>query len=178
MSRYRPWSDKVTALLAQFPGPVTLYPSKLKWVALFGPFTLLLACSILLLWPALVHLSGNDLAVVCGVFVAPILMMIWGAAATLGRGFPRLRLDREGLGVSLSKRGYYRVRWSEAAQFRSFWCVAFYVDSTPPQNRWDGFNRAYLGGDYRLWLDTFGLGAKDFTRLMNAWRERALAEQR
>jgi len=98
-------------------------------------------------------------------------------ATNLGRGFPQLRLDREGLDVSVSKkRRHYRVRWSEAAQFRSFWCLAFHVDARPPQNRWDTFNRAYLGGNHRLWFDTFGLGAKDFARLMNAWRERALAE--
>jgi hypothetical protein len=61
MSRYDPWSDKVIALLAQFPGPVTLHPSKLKWVAFFGTAALLLACSIVLLWPTLVHLSSKDL---------------------------------------------------------------------------------------------------------------------
>jgi hypothetical protein len=183
MASHGPWSDKALALLAQFPGPVTLLPSKLKWVVLIVLWVvwagLFILWFILRISPALPPLSGKALVALlglAGLAVAPLLLAIFGAATTFGRGMPRLTLDIEGIEMRNIMR--YCRRWQEVEQFRSFLFLAFFTDTSPPQERWDRFGRAYLAGKYRIWPDTFGLGAKNLTRLLNAWRERALARQR
>jgi hypothetical protein len=116
--------------------------------------------------------------VIGGFLVTPVLLSIFLAAIMLGRDLPRVKLDVEGVEISHALWRVYRMRWSEVARFRSYLFLAFHVDTKPPDGRWDRFQRAWLRGDYRFWTDTFGLGAKDFACLMNAWRERALAQQR
>jgi hypothetical protein len=175
MSRHGPWSDKVAALLTQFPGPVTLHPSKLKWVAFFVVVALPMVFGILLLWPELQRLSGKDMVIVAAFFIGPILGLFFVAVITFGRDLPRITLDAEGFEIRYPFSTRY-MHWSEVGQFYSFLFLAFHVDTRPPHGRWDRYQRAYLGGDHRFWNDNFGLGAKNFVRLMNAWRERALAQ--
>jgi hypothetical protein len=171
MSRRGPWSDKVTALLAQFPGPVTFHPSKLKWIAFAIPLAIGDGFIIHVLWSTLPRLSGKALAMVGGFLVVPILLLIFLAAVTYRQD---ISLDVEGFEFHLAFGRVYRIRWSAIARFGSFLFWAFHLDTRPPSGRWDRFQRAYLAGDYIFWMDTFGLGAKGFARLMNAWRERAL----
>jgi len=116
--------DKAAALLAQFPGPVTL--------------TL-----------------GRDTS----------------RFFTLGRDIPLWKLDTEGIEF-IGWRGY-RVRWQDA-EFCSLLSLAILVDRSPPHGRWDRFQRAYLGGNYRVLMTPLGLSGKNLVRLLNAWRERAL----
>jgi hypothetical protein len=140
---------------------------------------LLILWFILRIWPAVPPPSGKALVALgmLGVLVvAPVLLMIYSAAITFGRGMPRLTLDIEG--IEMRNIISYCRRWQEVEQFRSFPFLAFFTDTSPHQGRWDRFGRAYLAGKYRMWPDTFGLGAKNLTRLLNAWRERALARQR
>ena len=177
MSRRGPWSDKVTALLAQFPGPVTLHSSKFKWRAFILSLAMWEGFIIFVLWPTLPRLSGKALVMFGGFLVVPVLLMIFLAAITLWQDMPQIRLDIEGLEFHFAFRRVYRMRWSEIAQFGSFLFLAFRLDTRAPCGRWDRFQRAYLAGDYVFWTDTFGLGTKGFVRLMNAWRDRALAEQ-
>jgi hypothetical protein len=177
-----PWSDKVAALLTEFPGPVILHPSGLKWVGIAVVSAFLEGCSVLFLSPLFPHLAPKELVIVGGVLLTPVVFLMAVAALTLGRDLPRVMLDAE----EFETRGFetrryawrHRQRWSEVTQFRPFLLLAIHFDTRLPHGSWDKFARAYLGGDARVWFDTFGLGAKNFARLMNAWRERALTQQR
>lgn len=177
MSRHGPSPDMVAALLTQFPAPVILHPSKLKWVVLLALMAVLLGCSVLFLLPVFPHLPIKGFVIVAICMVAPVLLLIVLAAVTLGRDMPRITLDTDGIEVSETLWGVYRWRWSEVGPFHSFWFLAITTDTSEPRSGWDRFQRACLYAKYRIWTDTFGLGAKNLARLMNGWRERAMVQQ-
>jgi hypothetical protein len=162
-------------LLTLFPGPVTLYRSRLKWVCMFVFFAVYVLCLTILLWPLLHRPPSLALMFLVGVIAVPALTLIM--AITFGRSMPRLTLDAEGLEL-LQPWGARRLYWSEVTKFRSYMGLAFHVDVRPPKGSWDRFQRVYLGSRHRMWTETFGLGAMRFARLMNAWRERAIAQRR
>jgi hypothetical protein len=168
--RTAPGSD---SLLALYPGPVTLHPSRLKWVFIFVLMAFWIVCASLL------HsLYGPALLSLTGVVAVSLVTLIIIMAITYGRGRPRLTLDADGVEILPPTGGTRRLRWSEITRFRSrLGFFAFHVDARAPEGRWDRFQRAYLGGRYRIWTDTFGLGAARFARLMNGWRERAMAQR-
>jgi hypothetical protein len=164
-------------ILTLYPGPVTLYPSGLKWVCIFLFYVLSVGCSALLLWPSLHQLAGQALLHLAGVVAVPVVLLVLIVAITYGRGRPRLTLDAEGIELLHPLWGCRRLHWSEITRFRSYLGLAFRVDVSPPKGSWDRFRRTYLCADHRIWTDTFGLDAKDFARLMNAWRERAMTSR-
>jgi len=92
-----PWSDKVTALLAQFPGPVTLHPSNLKLIAFVVPLAIGDGFIIHGLWSILPRLSGKALVMVGVFLVVPVLLLIFLAAMTY---WQHLRIDIEGFEVA------------------------------------------------------------------------------
>jgi hypothetical protein len=167
MSPLNPLSKHAAALLAQFPGPVTLHSSK-SWRHLLAFIALYFGSLIGLLGPHLAHLSGEALLVLGMVAVVPAPLVIWVGATTLRSGPQRMTLDDDGFEAH-SGWGVHRTRWSDVTRFRLLLLLVFHDDAKPPRGRWDRLNRT------RLWNDTFGLGAKNFARLMTEWRERALA---
>jgi hypothetical protein len=169
-------SDRSVALLAQFPGPVTLHPTRLRKIMFFAFAAYGLAGTILYLWMlAFVSIKSFGFAFGFPVVFSALLVSSL-AAISLARGFPRVSLDAEGYEIHYIF-GVDRMYWSGVRQFRSFLFLTLYTDTRPPRGSWDRFGRTYLGNNHRAWTDSFGLGARNFARLMNAWRERALALQ-
>jgi hypothetical protein len=73
---------------------------------------------------------------------------------------------------------HVRRRWANVAEFATmtanYLSYVVYADGT--QANWWELNRIWFF-DRKAWLrDTYGLGAKNLADVMNAWRERALAQ--
>jgi hypothetical protein len=88
------------------------------------------------------------------------------------------RLDFEGFETQDVWGRRKRRHWRDADRFAvrwvGHWPCTVYDDVNPASGWWDSLNRGYAGGKSML-PDTYGLGAKNLTYLMTAWRQRALA---
>jgi hypothetical protein len=171
-------SEKVTAILAQFPGPVTLRPSKLKWISLVLAIALLGVGSMVAtawLYPQVGLAIGVIASALVGLTccaVAPV-----GMSAILAERM-WARLDFEGFETQdlwgRRKRRHWRDTDRFAVRWVNHWPYTLYDDVNPASDWWDALNRWYVGGRSML-PDTYGLGAKNLAHLMTAWRQRALA---
>jgi hypothetical protein len=181
-------SEPAAKILAQYPGPVTLYPSKLKWVSLFVVMTLTAALGAWSLLPDKFEppigfnshtLQGTFLFVV-GSFGALISL------AALFTSYMKLSLDAAGLEFqSLWIRR--RCLWRDTDEFtstlmpRSAGMVYFvdFKDAARSPGFCDTAARALglASGNTRL-PDNYGLQVDDLVRLLTAWRERTLAQSR
>jgi hypothetical protein len=171
-------SEKAAATLAQFPGPVTLRPSKLKWsVLIIANASYGIACMVLSPW--LYLQTGITIGVVSGFFVG-ILGTLGATIAAFSLITKRMwaKLDADGFETRNLWGGRKHRRWRDTDEFTERWVSAMpytvYNDITPSSGWWDRLNRAYIGGKSLL-PDTYGLGAKNLAYLMMAWRQRALA---
>jgi hypothetical protein len=164
---------RADAILAKFPGPVTLSVSRRKWFLMLvgsGAFT---AAGIAMAssnastgWPGAIFFG------LCTV-VATVMLL---------PGAGMLRLDRDGFEVtSLFRR--HRSRWPDTRGFES-------AAIPPSMIHRVVYDDANLSGKSIAWLnamiaghnaglpDTFGLSsARDLADLMTRWRERALTRQ-
>ncbi len=148
------------AILARFPGPIRLAPSRLKW-------GLMLAMSLLPL-AAGVSMVTEPAGWFC-VAAALALGGLAGAVMFLP-GAGGLVLDADGFEI-LSLGTRQRITWADASNFRTGWQTG------------RSFARTVLYDDPRLAKffmtgrlpETYGLGAHDLALLMSEWRERALA---
>jgi hypothetical protein len=162
-------NDKTLALLRRFPGPLTLYPSKTKWLLI------LLGCAVFTaggIWMIRDHEASGWF--VAGFFglgsLTSIVVMLPGAGA--------LTLDQKGFEVTnLFRR--HQTRWADADGFDSsvippaHTSLVVYDDLTVMPGAMTGFNTAITGRNAAL-NDTYGLSADALAELMTAWRGRAL----
>jgi hypothetical protein len=173
-----PRPQNVTDILTQFPTPVKIRAPALLVIVPLIFVVPILALGLWGLWRSIltgdVVMFGRSvlLAVVCG----PIAFLLIKAAA---KGLPELKLDAEGFSVGYPW-GTTRKLWCEASQFKPEPILpAIFVDRVVfhDASRPTGFRG-------RLWrsvtfndtgLPNVYLWAKPLARLMNAWRERALA---
>jgi hypothetical protein len=162
-------NDKVSDLLANFPGPVTLFPSRKKWVLVFLVGALFAVGGILMIRDG--DSSGWFVAGFFGVVaVTSLAVMLPGAGD--------LTLDRDGFAAKSLFRGY-RTRWVDTQGFESSAIppshqrLVVYDDLTQTPRTLTRINVSITGRNAALG-DTYGLSADDLARLMTAWRERAL----
>ena len=176
---------EVDAILARFPGPVTLHTSRLKLFFIFVMFLGLALFCVLVLIPGRAHgWYEMTLSVIAAIFCSAVaamgaVMLLFGAAS--------LTLDADGFEIcKLRKR--VRFRWQDASGFRvmtedemdreiaeHLWTKAHIgpfafdlrVTGPGPQHR-VGKMREALPDNYRL-------SKNDFMRLLQEWRQRALA---
>lgn len=168
------------ALLARFPGPVTLHVNRLKALAMLAGSLAFVAGGIFLI----VFVRDDPEAVFAGI----ASVAFFGACAAIGAvmllpGAGSLTLDAAGFEVcSLFRR--HRIAWPHASRFTA---ATF---SLPGANRksmvgydQDGlkgagadFSRNAIGRNAAL-PDTYGLSVEELARLLTAWRERALAQR-
>lgn len=166
---------EVEAILARFPGPVTLYPSKMKMLLVWAICAGFTAGGIMLIptdpltgWSACIFFS-------LGVIILPFVMLPHASALTLNEdGFDLIVLYRRG-----------HLHWRDANDFaaenahRLDECVAFdqiIPGVHPVMNKVMRLATMLTGHTGRL-PDTYGLSADDLADLMIRWRERALAAQ-
>jgi len=166
---------QVAVILASFPGPVTLHPSRRKFVFALA---VCLASSVIALW----LLQGDSLSpagtaklwlglVVFGICaLVPAVMLLPGAG--------RLTLDAEGFEqVSLYVKR--RAAWRQVGNFtvRQYSLrgrTNYFVGYDDARLSADNMKRHMIGRNAAL-PDTYGLSHDDLASLMTQWRARATA---
>ena len=156
-------STDVAEILSRFPGPVTLRPSRTRW--------------LLVLAIGLLFAVGGVWMIQDGKWIFGLVALIAAVAMLPGAG--GLILDREGFDVtSLFRR--YRIRWQDTADFAAVSIppahqkMVGYNDLKRSSSRLAKMNVAIVGRDAAI-PDTYGLSADALAQLMAQWRARALA---
>jgi hypothetical protein len=161
--------DKVAEILARFPGPVTLAPSRLKWVLILLGCAGFVAIGILLMpkseamtWFAIVFFG-------VGTAVALVMLMPGAGGMKLdGAAFEFTSLFRS-----------HSVPWRDATGFmagtipRAGKMMVFFDDARARGKALGQLNVSMTGRNAAV-PDTYGLSADDLASLMAQWRERAL----
>jgi hypothetical protein len=179
---------RAEAILARFPGPVTLKPGRLTWLALSAGSLVFVAICIFLLIARPNGFGGTD------VLITSLCILFFGAGALVGLaqllpGFGGLVLSADGF----DELSFYRrvhTPWSMASRF-----VATETPDLDPEPRGSlGRNRVVgyehsadigvladlhrqLTGRSTTLTDNYGLTCEELAWLMTQWRERALARQ-
>jgi hypothetical protein len=157
-------------LLARFPGPVTLYPSRRKWLLVLAGGAALAAGGALMI-------RGGDAK---GWFVLIFFTAVaLTAAVVMLPGASALTLDRDGFeAINLFRRS--RTRWQDASGFTAASIppaqqrLVVYDDARASTWRVAKVNVAITGRNASL-PDTYGRSADELAELMAAWRASALA---
>jgi hypothetical protein len=181
--------DRVSDLLAQFPGPLTLRPSRWKWL-------MLLAVGGAFAGAGLAdNINSGSAHAWSWLGVAFFGALTVGAAIAIFVADLRITLDADGFVLRVGKRSE-RWHWIDVADI----AVAAYAPGMrgATLRRRIGFNdvrpakgksqivgelvsRAVTGRDCALpdayGASSYGLPMEDLARLMSQWRERAIAEQ-
>jgi hypothetical protein len=164
--------DKTGAILSRFPGPVTLAPSRTKWILI------LLGCAVFVAI-ALFAMQGNT-------------FMRWGGIAFFGTGMAvaivgllpgasRLKLDREGFEFTALFRRH-SVRWQAATGFEAVAIppsglkMVVFDDAGAKGRALGKFSVSLVGRNSGV-PDTYGMSAEDLAGLMAQWRERAVSRR-
>jgi hypothetical protein len=163
-----PSSPTAAELLLRFPGPVTLYPSRKKWLLVFAGCAAFAVVGYLMIrsnegkgWLVLIFFG-------LGALVA-LAVMLPGRWLTLdGNGFEAKDLFRQ-------RRG----RWPDVSGFKAVRIppsgteVVVYDDAAQRSGTLAAANAAITGR--ASWLpDTYGLKADDLALLMERWQRRAV----
>jgi hypothetical protein len=179
-------NDSASTLLARFPGPIRLYPSRRKWLLILAIGAGFLIIGLLMLRdPAAFadrRYSATEILVVSWLCVLFFGLGVILAAINLIPGASSLTLDSSGFVV----RNLYRTtsqRWADVDNF-----AAVEVPAGPRTKRLVGYDSAQRAGNPvgRLNVavsgrnsglpDSYGLSEADLANLMTQWRSRALAQ--
>jgi hypothetical protein len=161
----------ITKILSRFPGPVTLYPSRIKWLLVFTVCALFAVGGIFMIRDGA---SGGWFVLIFFGLGAPV------AAAAMLPGAGGLTLDRDGFDITSLFRGH-RTRWRDAAGFEAarfppaHQKMVVYDDVTQGTKSIAKLNVGLVGRNSGL-PDTYGHSADNLAQLMAQWRERALRE--
>jgi hypothetical protein len=156
------------AILAQFPGPVTLYPSRRKWLLLLLTTAAFTAAGVDMVVTA--QPQGWAVLIFFGVgIVVSALMLLPGAAG--------LTLDRDGFTTTSLFRAN-RSLWQNVTGFQAI-SVPFspkamvgFDDVMAKGKALAELSTAMAGRSGAL-PDTYGLAVEELVRVMAQWRERA-----
>jgi hypothetical protein len=175
-------SNEVEDIVARFPGPVTLVPSRQKWRFMIVLGVGMTIASIFASWIALSRFlageAGAGLEAGIVIFGTGFFGLCTAVAVmSLLPGGSWLQLDENGLTISIlfRKRKFF---WSEVSDFSIFRIratnlVVFNV-ATPRPNWIQKRNAGLTGGRNGSLPDTYGLAAADLARIMTEWQNRAL----
>ncbi len=155
--------ERAATILATFPGPVRLAPSRLKWGLIF-------VIGLVFSLGGVALLTDEGAAGWSAIAVSAAIALLAAAMLWLPRA-GGLVLDREGFEV-LSLGTRQRTRWDDADNFRAGWQAGRGLARTVVYD--DARLKGFLPG--RL-PETYGMGAHDLALLLTAWRERAPGER-
>jgi hypothetical protein len=199
MSQADGLSENAAAVLRQFPGPVTLYPTRLRCglVMAIGAFLLTFSiyCLVVAINPsALSTLSAMGLGdypteqdwnyILLALALGGLLFFL-GISGLIGfpiaysRGAISLMFDEKGFEWRSTLRGG-RGLWSSTSDFVSLSTGAgsriAYKEMNPRKSWSEVLDRWYLG-DRSNFPNNYSVRADELAELMNAWRERALSSR-
>ena len=169
-------SKRASALLGQFPGPVTIRYARWFYPAVFLMFAVAAALIVSIVWktwPRILHnpRAVNSLLLLVVIFGVPMGLL----TISMIKGLPKVLLDAEGvtfeaLFVSI-RRG-----WDEISRFVPRVVYVGFLDASQPKGFWDKLSRVGSRGR-RFLVGIFEVRSKDLVQLLTAWRERALSQQ-
>jgi len=155
-------------ILQRFPGPVTLHPSRGKWLLIFVVCALFGTIGVGMIVDA-APMGWFVLIVFASGVVIAAVMLVPGAGS--------LKLDRDGFVVtSLFRR--HAWRWNDVSDF-----VPEAIAPAMRKVMYDDVNAAgrtaaklsvAIAGRNSGLPDTYGLAAAELAHVMTQWRERAL----
>jgi hypothetical protein len=154
------------AILQAFPGPITLHPSRTKWILM------LLSCAFFGASGAWMVAKGASGGWPCLIFFGlgtiVAIRMLWP-------GMVSLKLDQNGL-LETRLLGFRASRWQDVSGFASvsigLWDYVLYDNANVVRPAIGALNPT---GKNAALMDTYGLSAADLARVMARWRDRALA---
>jgi hypothetical protein len=163
-----PSAADASAVLSRFPGRVTLYPSRLKWLFVFAGGALFAVGGLWMIktgdgWGWLVLIFFGLVAIV--------------AVATMLPGAGGLTLDHDGFETTSLFR-HHRTRWQDADGVQAARIpparqkMVVYDDVGQSAKSIAKLNVGLVGRNSGL-PDTYGLSADALAQLMMQWRERA-----
>ena len=163
---------KIVEILARFPGPVTLYPSRRKWIRI-----LLLSATFVAvgLW----MISHDNAYGWAGLVFFGLGMVVAIIALLPGAG--KLKLDRDGFEITNLFR-HQSLRWQDTTGFEaaiippSSLEMVVFDDANAKGKTLASLSLGLVGHNAGL-PDTFGLQAKDLASLMAQWREYAIPQR-
>ena len=164
-------SAEADKLLAGFPGPVFLRPSRRKWLRVLLGSAGFVAIGI---WMVL---QGQIWGWLCVIFFG--LVSVTALTLLLLPGVAALTLDANGFEVIQYFRRQ-RTSWLNTSDFEPIKIppanilLVGYDDATFGDSSIAKMNRSIAGRNAVI-PDTFGLSADDLASLMTRWRERALS---
>jgi hypothetical protein len=177
----------LAAILARFPGPVTLYPSRKKWLTMLAGGVLFAILGALIIGGVIHDDRPWWFTRTFGPATFGWLVLILSAAGALQSaivmlpGACALRLGRNGFEVTHFFRRR-RTRWRDVTDFTaarirpSHLRVVVYNDARASTRLIARVNVAISGRNADL-RDTYGLSADELAELMAAWRASALARE-
>jgi hypothetical protein len=166
-------SEKSNAMLARFPGPVVIRPSKWKMLALFSPVYLLAAAGIWNFWSF--QLQPKEWLVIGGIFGGGLLLPVTLTVISFVKDMPRITLDFQGFLLANPRGIVSGWNWPEVTSFHSTVGFVAFIDGSPPDNFLERIIDRFLRlPALRTFPSLYEFKAKDISRLMTAWRERAL----
>ena len=166
-----PTVSKIDAILARFPGPATLYPSRKKWLLILLGSALFTAAGI----GMVAESAPNGWYGV--IFFGACLIV---SAIMMFPGTGGLVLDRDGFQVTNLFRSY-RLRWREVTGFAP-------ISIPYSGKRMLGFDivaaaslpiaamTAAATGRMGGLPDTYGFSVDELAQLMTRWQERAVTD--
>jgi hypothetical protein len=167
-------SDHDDDLARQFPGPIVLPSSRLKWwsVAIASACAAVPGAYVCFLDA---RGQGIDIHVALGTAFSGIGCIL--SVCMLLPGSCRLRLDEAGFEITRLFRTQ-RFVWSEVSDFGT-WTFIFlssvvFRTTRPRLDYLDRRNAGLTGGRDGYVPDTYRLGAKRLARIMTAWRNAAM----
>jgi hypothetical protein len=160
------------AILDRFPGPLTLYPSRRKWLLVSA------GGAAFAIGGAWMIRGGDPKGWFVLIFFAAVALV---AAVAMLPGAGALTLDRDGFEITnLFRR--HRIRWRDASNFTA-------ARIPPARQRFVLFDQASASGRLVANVnvaivgrnaslpDTYGQPADELAELMAAWRASALARE-
>jgi hypothetical protein len=160
-------------ILSRFPGPVTLYPSRKKWLRA------LLASGLCTVGAYLLASLGPWAGVVLGLFASVSII----AAMMLLAGAGALTLDGDGFQATYLFRRR-RSRWEDVTRFESVVVapsskkMVVYDDINVTNRKMMAKLTVAIASHNAGLPDAYGLTADDLASLMMLWRDRAVAAQK
>ena len=165
-------TTKVDLLLAQFPGPVTIRTSGLKFGVLCAPLVVLVAFGVWKVWHW--HPLGlKAQAILTGIYALPLALLIVLVTILHVKDMRRITLDSDGIAFHWPF-GVQERRWNDVSRFVSRVVYVGFSDTSQPTGFLDKLSRVGSRGR-RILINFFALGSNDLARLMTLWRERGVA---